>query len=394
MEDNRMQAYLTEVVSEYLWQANKTACQENGVYRADLQKLISLPAIFSNALAQNNANVPYYFHADHLSGASMITNSTGSFYQALAYCPFGESLINERIGNYDEMYKFTGYERDQESGLDYANARYYNSDLGIMITTDPMWNKYPSFSSYNYCGNNPVMMVDPTGMEGIVVSGGEYDSDTRYKYNFIEPAITRLKELKAAGGSEPITWAVMTAGYSDKDIASFQSIAADLGVGFQSIGSADEFTNYLNSKSVGSSELSEARTGDQITSMTVFGHGFVGSAEFAYNQDNQQSFSWGIDNAKQLKAGAFNNAVVDFYTCNAATNYGGGKSLGYTVAQQTGSTVTGYRGQSTYSQMNNGQSSGAKWDRFWNGFNTNGSMRLPQAGSGATRIRYVQPSKK
>jgi RHS repeat-associated protein len=108
----------------------------------------------------------------HLSGASMITNSTGNFYQALAYCPFGETLINERVGTtYDEMYKFTGYERDQESGLDYANARYYNSDLGIMITTDPMWAKYPSLTSYNYCGNNPVMLIDPDGSDWIVPEG-------------------------------------------------------------------------------------------------------------------------------------------------------------------------------------------------------------------------------
>jgi hypothetical protein len=257
---------------------------------------------------------------------------------------------------------------------------------------DPLASKYPGISPYNYCLNNPVNVIDPDGREGIVVSGGEYDVG-RYKYNFIEPAITRLKELKAAGGSEPITWAVMTAGYSESDIASFQSLASDLGVGFQAIGSADEFTNYLNSKSVGSSELSEARTGDQITSMSVFGHGYAGSAEFAHGQSNREQFSWSTDNVKQLNAGAFNNATIDLYTCNSATDPIGGKSLANNLSYQTGSTVTGYRGQSTYTQMNNGQGFGAKWNRLWNGYNTNGSIRLPQAGEGATRIKFIPPTR-
>ncbi len=224
----------------------------------------------------------------------------------------------------------------------------------------------------------------PDEREEIVVSGGEYDSPNRYKYNFIEPAITKLKELKSTGGSEPITWAVTTAGYSEKDIAKFQSVASDLGVGFQALGSANEFTNYLNSKSVGSYALSEARTSDQVTSMTVFGHGFTGSAEFAYNQEEGvKGFSWGIDNANQLNAGAFNNATIDFYTCNAGTYDSNRMSLVKAVSTSTNSIVSGYWGRTDYAPMNTGQGFGEKLNRNGNGngFNTNGSLRLPSAGT-------------
>lgn len=185
----------------------------------------------------------------------------------------------------------------------------------------------------------------------------------------------------------------MTAGYSDEDITKFQSIAKELGVEFKKIGSADEFTNYLNSKDIGTSTLSDARKVDKITSMSVFGHGYEGSAEFAHGQGsvNQVNFSWGIDNVKKLNKGAFNKAFIDLYTCNSATSYIGGKSLGYELAQQTGSIVRGYMGKSTYSKMNIGEGSGAKWNRFVNGFNTNGSLRLPEGGQGAIRIKYVQP---
>ena len=57
-----------------------------------------------------------------------------------------------------------GYEKDQETGLHYAGARYYDSWLSIFNSTDPMWYKYPHQSPYAYCADNPVMLVDPSGM--------------------------------------------------------------------------------------------------------------------------------------------------------------------------------------------------------------------------------------
>ncbi len=111
-----------------------------------------------------------------------------------------------------------------------ASALLHNSELSLWLSVDPLSDKYPGVSPYVYCANNPVVMVDVDGREGIVVSGGEYDG-SRYKYNFIEPAIKRLKELKSAGKDESITWVVMEAGYSNDDIANFKKVADDLGVG-------------------------------------------------------------------------------------------------------------------------------------------------------------------
>jgi len=59
-------------------------------------------------------------------------------------------------------YHFTGYERDQESGLDYAGARYRDVNLGF-ISTEPKWKDYPSISPYTYCANDPINKVDPDG---------------------------------------------------------------------------------------------------------------------------------------------------------------------------------------------------------------------------------------
>ena len=55
-------------------------------------------------------------------------------------------------------------------------ARYYNSDLSIWLSVDPMSDKYPRVSPYTYCGNNPVRLVDPNGRE----IGDYYDEYGKY----------------------------------------------------------------------------------------------------------------------------------------------------------------------------------------------------------------------
>ncbi len=60
---------------------------------------------------------------------------------------------------------YNGKEKDYESGFHYYGARYYNSELSVWLSTDPMADKYPSLTPYNYCANNPVKLIDPNGME-------------------------------------------------------------------------------------------------------------------------------------------------------------------------------------------------------------------------------------
>lgn len=61
-------------------------------------------------------------------------------------------------------FTFTGKEKDSESGYHYFGARYYDSEaLTGWLSVDPMANKYPSLSPYNYCAWNPVKLVDDNG---------------------------------------------------------------------------------------------------------------------------------------------------------------------------------------------------------------------------------------
>ena len=78
--------------------------------------------------------------------------------------PFGELWENQQLSEYDERFKFTGKERDTETGYDYFGARYYASTLPMWLSVDPLTDKYPNISPYAYCAWNPIKYVDPDGM--------------------------------------------------------------------------------------------------------------------------------------------------------------------------------------------------------------------------------------
>ncbi|MDX9697477.1 MAG: RHS repeat-associated core domain-containing protein [Bacteroidales bacterium] len=106
-----------------------------------------------------------FHHPDHLGSSSWITYNTGQPIQHLHYLPFGEDWVDQRNSSWNAPYTFSGKEKDVETGYGYFGARYYDSGLSIWLSVDPMSDKYPSMSPYNYCANNPVILVDPDGRE-------------------------------------------------------------------------------------------------------------------------------------------------------------------------------------------------------------------------------------
>jgi RHS repeat-associated protein len=91
------------------------------------------------------------------------------------YLPFGEEIganygPRSSVTGYNPSQsirqKYTGYERDEESGLDYAQARYYANTLGRFISADSVGGSTTSpqtMNRYAYTGNNPLNNIDPSG---------------------------------------------------------------------------------------------------------------------------------------------------------------------------------------------------------------------------------------
>ena len=98
-----------------------------------------------------------YYHQGRMSNR-LTTDSDGNLESEFKSLPFGQKVLNSGID-----YPFTGKEED-ESGLYYFGARYYDNNLGRFSSVDPMVGQAENLP-YAYVTNNPMNLVDPTGME-------------------------------------------------------------------------------------------------------------------------------------------------------------------------------------------------------------------------------------
>ena len=116
----------------------------------------------------NYEKMQFYYHPDHLGSSSYITNLDGEVSQHIEYVPFGEVFIEERNNTWNTPYLFNAKEFDEETGMYYYGARYYEPRLGLWMSCDPMQEKAPIYSTYSYCHNNPILLVDPDGAYPII----------------------------------------------------------------------------------------------------------------------------------------------------------------------------------------------------------------------------------
>ncbi len=127
---------------------------------------------------ERGAGGTYFYHPDHLGSSSLITNGSGDLVQHIQYVPFGEVFVEERNATWSTPYKFNGKELDEETGLAYYHARYYDPRTSVWLSVDPLVEEDGFFSGeianggiynsknlsyYAYCYNNPVVLGDPTG---------------------------------------------------------------------------------------------------------------------------------------------------------------------------------------------------------------------------------------
>jgi RHS repeat-associated protein len=120
-----------------------------------------------------------YTATDILGSPRVITDQYRQVTSRRDFLPFGEELSNgtayrsadQKFTNADSIrQRFTGYEKDQETGLDFAEARYYQNRHGRFTAVDPLLASGKSadpqtFNRYAYVLNNPLILTDPTGLQ-------------------------------------------------------------------------------------------------------------------------------------------------------------------------------------------------------------------------------------
>jgi RHS repeat-associated protein len=127
----------------------------------------------------------YYLHTDHLGTASFVTDDNSETTQFFLNLPFGETMMEQQSGVYDNPYKFNAKELDSETGLYYYGARYYNPRVSVWYGVDPLAIFNPvmetqfygdgqhnkgvfylgNLNPYSYTYQNPIRYLDPNGKQ-------------------------------------------------------------------------------------------------------------------------------------------------------------------------------------------------------------------------------------
>jgi hypothetical protein len=173
------------------------------------------------------------------------------------------------------------------------------------VSVDPLKDKYPNISSYAYCNNNPINIIDPDGREGIVVSGspGEHDNKLHFLINGLDRA--KAAQGRAEKGEET-TWLIYNdkeKGFNQKDLDKYTAEAQKAGINVQVVSEVGDIVDYVNDKTGGNS-----RSNDQISSFYYVGHSTPGDLDVGY-AGSGQNFDPSDLNSSAFKNGAWVNVV-------------------------------------------------------------------------------------
>ena len=115
----------------------------------------------------------YYYHPDNLGSSQFMTDRDGDMVQQYGYRPFGSENYHANTQAFSVSNRYTGQTLDEETGLYYYGARYYDPELARFIQADstvPDPEFSQAYNRYAYCYNNPLKFSDPTGQNPFLIA--------------------------------------------------------------------------------------------------------------------------------------------------------------------------------------------------------------------------------
>jgi RHS repeat-associated protein len=342
-----------------------------------------------------------YQHGNHLGSACVELDHIGEVISYEEYYPYGSTsyhAMNSKIKT-PKRYRYSGKERDEESGLYYYGARYYAEWLGRWVSVDPIiilpinnrysdqgndvfkaeytinyvtllvrgnnekdLSRYYQLSPYILSFCNPIKIVDLNGRENIVLIGDQGESPSsdkstnfrgyRYQTNtrhFLEAGFHEALQLKKneTNNNERTIMMVYKGSYAESELNYYRKKAANAGILLFEVDSSKEISNYINFKNtrgggvlIDIEELlygvSHERKNDLVTDFSYIGHGGLYSLLPGRHQ--------GIIFSDPLKTATFRerafhvNADVHLNSCAS-----GFKVMDDFVNRLVGGYVRGYR---------------------------------------------------
>ena len=168
------------IVGQYFYDGlgkriKKQSASENTTVVYDA--LGSLVAEYALSSIQASTNLSTtYLTDDTLGNPRIVTDQAGNVQSRRDFMPFGEEIVglgnrSQTLGYQNNILRqgFTGYEKDTETDLEFAQNRYYSSKSGRFTSVDPLMKSATlfdpqSFNRYSYVSNNPVNLTDSLGL--------------------------------------------------------------------------------------------------------------------------------------------------------------------------------------------------------------------------------------
>ena len=294
------------------------------------------------AVSPARAQVVEYYHTDAIGNVRAITDASGNVIERHDYQPYGEEWLPQ--GGTQPL-RFTGKERDAETGLDYFGARYYGSKIGRFTTVDPVYTWRENlvdpqrWDRYAYARNNPLKYTDPDGRAINLVAGG-IGAGIGGVAGFVGSAWAQ----HAQGGAFVLqnAWAAAAGGAVSGGLAGLTlgtSLAAQGGIGaVVAIGAGTNAVGGAVTRSLDSSE--GTRPGDFKEVAIDLG---VGAAGGVIGAKATGAWSGSIRQLEATEAGMRESARAggagSFGAAHGAAGVAGATAAARTTAEVTGTVV-------------------------------------------------------
>lgn len=113
-------------------------------------------------LSELRSGTVSYYEQDRLRSVTSLSNSAGALGNTYTYDSFGR--LTASTGTVTNPFQYTGREFDAETGIYYYRARHYDQNAGRFLREDPLKAISNGVNFYAYVHNNPVNLIDPSGM--------------------------------------------------------------------------------------------------------------------------------------------------------------------------------------------------------------------------------------
>lgn len=159
-----------ELYREYAANGTSVDLERQSLHVMDDRQRIALAetqTIASGATVPSPTTLQRYQLSNHLGSASLELDTASALITYEEYHPYGTTSFQAGRTAAElnlKRYRYTGKERDEESGFNYHGARYYACWLGRWTTVDPK-GVDAGINAYQYVIGNPIRLFDPDGRD-------------------------------------------------------------------------------------------------------------------------------------------------------------------------------------------------------------------------------------